>query len=73
MNRYEPMFYEEKSSLTILFELMTDRNKKKRVTIFKDDLVSVLVAKNKQEVLEPVTNQDVLDKMVYRGRISKIL
>ena len=72
MNRYEITSITPIKGITISFDLMTDNKKLKHVTISEGDLVSMVVAKNKQQILDPVTDQKILGSMIYRGRIIKI-
>ena len=72
MNRYKVTNKIIKPSLRLYFENLNNPSICKEVIITEGDLISLVKAPNKVYVLEPITKQDILDKMIYRGRIVSI-
>lgn len=73
MKRYQlqPNEIRVSKSIHLTFENMNTHSIKK-VIVAEGDLISLVLASNKQAILDPVTSQDILDKMIYRGRVKKI-
>lgn len=72
MNRYKLEKYKPLDTISLDFTHLNDPSIKKKVVITTGDRISILHAPDKQHILEPVTTQEELDKMVFRGTVVMI-